>query len=243
MLRWTRPGTVWAMDFATPPSPIDGVYPVTLLVRDLASGEQLMALPCPEATARVVQDALAALFLEHGAPLVIKMDNDTAFHANETSAFFGDQHVVVLFSPPHWPQYNGSIEAGVGSMKTRAHHESARHGRPGEWTCDDMEAARLQANETARPHGRKGPTPDEPWATRTAPSDPERTGFLLCVADHWTAEYDILGLLPGVRPDAKQLATIMRTAVVRALLEKRLLEIGRTRITPLFLRAKTARIT
>src|SRR5262249_61038475 len=45
-LRWTRPGSVWAMDFTEPPAPIDGEYRYLLLIRDLASGRQLLALPC-----------------------------------------------------------------------------------------------------------------------------------------------------------------------------------------------------
>jgi hypothetical protein len=44
-LRWTTPGAVWAMDFATPLHPIEGHYQRLLVVRDLASGYQLMALP------------------------------------------------------------------------------------------------------------------------------------------------------------------------------------------------------
>jgi len=37
---------------------------------------------------------------------------------------------------------------------------------PGTWTCEDVEAARLQANETARPQRLHGPTPEEVWRQR-----------------------------------------------------------------------------
>ena len=40
-LQWQRPGMVWAMDYAEPPTPIDGVYQAVFSVRDLASGRQL----------------------------------------------------------------------------------------------------------------------------------------------------------------------------------------------------------
>ncbi len=50
-LLWHRPGTVWAMDYAEPPLPIDGVYRALLSVRDLASGKQLAWLPVPAPTA------------------------------------------------------------------------------------------------------------------------------------------------------------------------------------------------
>lgn len=243
VLCWTKAGAVWAMDFAEPPTPIDGEYGYVLLVRDLASGFQLLTLPGPAPTSPVVVDALEALFAAHGAPLVIKMDNGAAFIARETQAFLDRHHVMALISPPYLPSYNGSIEAGVGSFKTRAHHEAARNGRPGEWTCDDAEAARLQANDLSRPRGQKGPTPDEAWAAREPIDDKERLEFLVRTAEHWLDEYGTLGLLPGIKPDRKTHNSIQRTAIVRALIDRRLLEIGRSRITPLYLRMKTARIT
>ena len=42
-------GTVWAVDFAQAPQPIDGVYPYLLAVRDLASSKQLLWLPVEHA--------------------------------------------------------------------------------------------------------------------------------------------------------------------------------------------------
>lgn len=58
-----------------------------------------------------------------------------------------------LLSPLGMLTYNGSCEAGIGLSKTRAHHPAAGHGRPGGWGGDDVEAARAQANETARTRG------------------------------------------------------------------------------------------
>lgn len=49
------------------------------------------------------------------------------------------RHVTLLLSPPFFPSYNGAIEAGIGSLKTRAHLEAARHGHSCEWNCDDLE--------------------------------------------------------------------------------------------------------
>ena len=150
-LTWECPGRVWAMDFTEPPMPVDGIYPYILAVRDLASGNQLTALPSGTKEATVVADALEAFFIECGAPLVIKCDNDSSFTSAEVAEVLKRWPVLLLLSPPATPEYNGACEAGIGSLKTRAHHESARNNRPGEWTCDDVEGARLQANETARP--------------------------------------------------------------------------------------------
>jgi hypothetical protein len=66
-------------------------------------------------------------------------------------------------------------------MKGRTHHESSRQGRPGEWTWEDAEAARLQANETARPWGSSGPTPEEVWASRRPIEAEERAAFAAAV--------------------------------------------------------------
>jgi hypothetical protein len=35
--------------------------------------------------------------------------------------------VFALLSPPRLPRYNGSVEAGNGSVKTRVRQEAARH--------------------------------------------------------------------------------------------------------------------
>jgi hypothetical protein len=176
-LTWTRPGTVWAIDFAQPPAPVDGVFTRLLAVRDLASGLQLLWLPVEAETADAAADALAALFAEHGPPLVLKSDNGSPFIADRVRALLAAHDVIHLLSPAYTPQYNGSVEAGNGSMKTRTHHQSARHDRPGEWTSDDAGAARLSANRTARPWGHAGPTPDEAWAGRRPTTPGERAAF------------------------------------------------------------------
>jgi hypothetical protein len=112
---------------------------------------------------------------------VVKTDNGSAFVASEFEALLAARGVWQLFSPPRMPRYNGSCAAGIGSLKARTHHESARQGRPGEWTCEDAEAARLQANETARPWGSNGPTPAGAWAARRPIEPAERTAFSAAV--------------------------------------------------------------
>jgi hypothetical protein len=124
-LRWTRPGTVWAIDFTEPPMPVDGVYERVLLVRDLASGKQLLALPCRGEGSEVVLSALQHLFARHGPPLVLKSDNGSAFTSREVQARLHLSGVFSLLSPPRTPEYNGSIEAGIGSLEVRAFYESA----------------------------------------------------------------------------------------------------------------------
>jgi hypothetical protein len=177
VLHWPSAGRVWAIDFTGPLAPVDGQYPYLLAVRDLASGQQLLWLPTADPTAAVTTNALASLFATHGAPLVLKSDNGSAFIAGTTRKLLDEFGVEKLFSPPGMPKYNGSIEAGIGSLKTRTENHAARHGRPGQWTWDDVEAARWEANATARPHGLNGPTPDQRWAARQLIGEEERTLF------------------------------------------------------------------
>jgi transposase InsO family protein len=182
VLEWTTPGRVWAMDFADPPAPVDGRFPNLLAVRDLASGRQLLWQPLPAATADAARSALASLVARHGPPLLVKSDNGSAFGAAPVAELFAEIGVESLFSPPRMPSYNGAIEAGIGSLKTRTEAHAARHDRPGQWTWDDAEAARAEANATARLRGPTGPSPDQSWATRQPVTADERTRFRETVA-------------------------------------------------------------
>jgi transposase InsO family protein len=231
VLRWLWPGTVWAMDFTEPPARVDGTYKAILLVRDLASGNDLLSLPSHAQSAEVVCAALQALFALYGAPLVIKSDNGSAFDAEATRELLRASGVLQLLSPPGTPSYNGSCEAGIGGLKTRAHHEAARHGRPGEWTCDDVEAARCIGNATARPRGHAGPTPDAAWRDR-APIPSHARGALHQTVIRLTTEVgdDLMHGMHSTRPAPWLAASIERIAITRALLEHGHLELRRRRI-------------
>jgi hypothetical protein len=183
ILHWQVPGSVWAADFAQAPQPIDGRYPYLLAVRDLASGRQLLWLPVMLANSDAILRALASLFALYGAPLILKTDNGSPFAAAFLS-LVSHPSPLFLFSPPYTPAYNGSIEAGIGSLKTRTETHASRHGRPGFWTFDDAAAAQAEANATARPQGPSGPTPDELWQTRPTIAAAQRALFHATVDRH-----------------------------------------------------------
>jgi len=222
VLRWTRPGSVWAMDFAEPPLPVDGYYKYLFAVRDLASGMQLLWLPVADESARTAIAALEMLFRQYGPPLVLKSDNGSAFIADQTARLLAGWGVWHLRSPPEWPAYNGACEAGIGSMKTRTHHESSRYGRAGEWTCEDVQAARLQANETARPRGLNGPTPVEAWQERQGISIKQRLAFARTVLRREEGS-------SAIEPGPREAAALRRTAIGQALVAHGLLEYRRER--------------
>ena len=133
VLHWQSPGLVWAADFTEPSRwglsptlpPIAGCWPYVLAVRDLASGCMLAWQPLPALTEEVTREVLARLFALHGAPLVLKMDNGSAFRAAVFQEFLEGSGVIPLYSPPSCPMYNGAIEAAIGSLKKRT-EEHAR---------------------------------------------------------------------------------------------------------------------
>ena len=176
-LNWQLPGAVWAMDFSEPCQRIDGVDSYLFAVRNLASHQQLLWLPVRDVTAPTAIEALSMLFALHGAPLVLKADNGSAFIAAATQDFLLGHGVNLLFSPPHTPEYNGSIEAAIGSMKTRTERYAAHAGHPGYWTLDDVTAAQIEANASARPKGETGPTPNDQWQARRSITAAERALF------------------------------------------------------------------
>lgn len=218
------------MDHLDAPAPVDGQYRRVLSVRDLATGQHLLALPVVEATARSTADALRALFREHGPPLVIKSDNGSALTAGEVPGVLREANVVHLRSPPGLPQYNGSCEAGVGALKTRAHHAAARYDRPGEWTCDDVESARLQANELGRPKGLRGPTPARAWAARAPLDVEERRRLEAELAKQTLAERETRGYKRDAVPSGEEEASLLRIAISRALVALDILRFRRRHI-------------
>jgi transposase InsO family protein len=175
LVRWHRPGRVWAMDFSEAPQPIEGAYRYVLHVRDLASQYHLAALPVARPTASAVCDLLRALCAITDAPLVLKVDNGAAFVSRELRDWARRCGTQLLYSPPCCPRYNGAIEASIASITTRAHHAAAAADHPESWTCDDVEAARASANAVVRrPSGR---TAETSWRTASRITAVERRRF------------------------------------------------------------------
>jgi transposase InsO family protein len=239
VLHWTRPGSVWAADFHGPRPPVDGVYPDLLAVRDLASGRQLLWLPVRDVGAATLIPQLIGLFAIHGAPLVLKCDNGSAFGSGATQTLLQHFRVKSLYSPPRLPSYNGSIEAGIGSLTTRTEQHAGRRGYPGEWTWDDVEAGRLEANACARPRGPLGPSPDDLWAERTPVCSEERDRFTDMLA-RLQEEAAVQGGPMDYNLTDRQRRAMDRRLISRALVELGYLYYTRRLISPPITRRKAA---
>jgi transposase InsO family protein len=242
LLHWSAPGRVWAIDFHGPRPPVDGLYPDLLAVRDLASGRQLAWLPVPDQTAATAVAALTSLFVAHGAPLVLKSDNGSAFGAKEVQRLCDQFGVRNLFSPPAMPRYNGSIEAGIGSLTTRTEQAARRRGHPGAWTYDDAVVARLEANTTARPRGVNGPCPDELWSARTPITQAERDAFQQTLRRLRSELEATMESPPPLSRTEMEERAIDRQAIRRALVEHGHLRYARRRIYPPIRQQKAAGI-
>lgn len=219
-LRWSRPGAVWAADYTKTPLRVDGIERDVLAVRDLASGFQLLALPAEHGDAATTRKALAFLFAEHGAPLVIKSDNGSHFTAAEVRALLDAHEVLHLRSPAGTPTYNGACESGIGWLKARATQLAVGDDRDG-LSAGDLVCAMDLGNEGLRRVGGTEQTPAQVWAARQPITREERAALRRAFAPHESAARVALGL-----PAEGQLEDDVRAAVERAAIGDALHDLG-----------------
>lgn len=241
-LHWTRAGAVWALDFSKPACKIDGCFSHLAAVRDLASSRQLSALPTYDEQSSSLVRLLDGLVAWSGSPLVIKLDNGPAMRSEELKRWASQHGILLLYSPPGTPEYNGAAEAGIGSIATRTFHRAARNGRPARWTCDDVFAAMHEANDTQRTWDAEGASPTDRWESRMAISDDERERFMNCYRAHLQRERRACGIDAGVRLQHYEQAAVDRLAITRALIEHGYLDIRRRRIPLRVSKRKVRRI-
>jgi transposase InsO family protein len=247
VLHWQTPGYVWAADFTEPsrfgltPSlpPIAGCYRYVLAVRDLASGYLLAWQALPDLTEEVTRAALGRLFAQQGSPLVLKVDNGSAFRAAGFKGLLEAAGVIPLYSPPACPMYNGAIEAAIGSLKKRTEAQAREQGRDSCWELADLAAALAVAN-ASHPRRLNGRTPTSVWEARTPPSPLARAVFALTVDRHRFLVRSDLGIDQEESLDHWRQSAVDRQAIERALVEHGHLLFTRRRL-PLTIRtAKVA---
>lgn len=235
-LNWMRSGAVWAMDIFYPPKPIDGQFPYVLVVRDLATGCNLLAQPLPNREMTGIVQALEFLFGTLPKPLVLKSDNE--FDADLFAQCLQRHKVFHLLSPPQFPRYNGAAEAGIGSLKTRTFFEAARNNRPCDWTCDDLEAGRCRINELSRPKGFLVSSPEEAFRHVRPITQTTWDSFALAVENFKVEARKRLGLLEKlVEQDALSRSdrnAVLRLALALALVDQGFLSVRRKRFSPPF---------
>jgi hypothetical protein len=214
-----------------------------LAVRDLASGQQLAWRAVADVTAATAWAELEWLLLVHGAPLVLKSANGSAFRAGSWKRNLARWGVWPLYSPAGMPSYNGAIESSIGALKKRTAFQAERAGHGGVWTEADLERARELSNEVTRRHGQRGATAAEWWGSRRVVTGPERESFAARVREREAAARGAAGIALGVELEHYEQAALHRGVLPEVLQESGLLLITRRRLPQRFYGRKMAIIT
>lgn len=225
VLHGQTPGRVWAADFTEPSRygaartlpPIAGSYPYVLAVRDLASGAMLAWQALPALTEEVSRVNFGHLFALHGAPLVLKVDNGSAFRAWAFQEYLEVSGVIPLYSPPACPGYNGAIEAAIGSLKKRIEDQAWAEGHSRRWELADLAAAQEAASHPRRLNGR---TPTSVWESRTVIDPLERVVFALTLDRQPFGVRNERGINQEELLDHWRQSAVDRHAIERALVER-----------------------
>jgi hypothetical protein len=225
-LTWHRWGAVWAVDFTRAPCVVAGVSRYLVAVRDVAGREALTAQPVHAESACEALSVLHALFERHGAPLVLKMDNGSAFIAEAMQAFLEAHDVVPLYSPPRLPEYNGCVEAGNTWLKLDAQWSAMRHSRADAWAEEDLQHALARSLDRAALRKRSRPL------DRTPITAEERAEFLRELAGSRAAWQRRLELADYETLNRLDKAKLDRKAVPAALEQMQYLTVTRRRVTP-----------
>jgi hypothetical protein len=164
--------------------------------------------------------------------LVLKSDNGAGFIWGGHAPLPGGLARAAALLAPYTPEYNGTIEAGNGGLKTRTREEAARQGRAGHWTADDTEAARRMANELVYPDGPLGLTRHERFRSAPPTLFAARAAFGRTAAHEQIQERLKQGYPLDTDLGHAAQAQIDREAISSALVEHGYLTFTRRSITP-----------
>ena len=117
---WNMPGTVWAIDGTWLEQCVEGCGRRALIVVELHSKKTLALESVSGERAVEVERVLAALIEKHGAPLVLKLDNGSAFISLRIAVFCALRGITLMHSPPRRPAFNGTCEVSGRWAKRRA---------------------------------------------------------------------------------------------------------------------------
>jgi hypothetical protein len=126
-ITWRVPGLVWSLDDA---ELARFAHRRLYLhqVQDLASRYKFTPWVGKQVLGETVAVHLEQLFLQYGAPLVLKRDNGSNLNQQAVDAVLARYLVMPLNSPPHYPPYNGGMECAVRELKTPLRKKILAHG-------------------------------------------------------------------------------------------------------------------
>lgn len=109
-LAWLVLGAVWAIDGTWLDRPVPPLGRRALVVTEMCSRRTLCLRSVAGERAEAVEQILEELFTRHGAPLVLKLDNGSAFVSRRLRRFCQRWGVVLMHSPVRRPRWNGTCE-------------------------------------------------------------------------------------------------------------------------------------
>jgi len=149
---------------------------------------------------------------------VLKVDNGSAWRGHEVQAVLLKWMVLMLFSPPYTPEYNGSIESGIGAAKERTQERSERRGAPGVWSWEDVEGARQEGNLFGSSPFAPNRSPEQVWQSREPIRQEEREALAHAVMRIETeVQQETAGQCGGAGQEAPSKEGIWRAVLSRAL--------------------------
>lgn len=132
---------MWAIDGAWLDAPVGSSGRRALIVVEMESKGVLALRSVPGERASAAIECLEQLVEQHGAPLVLKLDNGSAFIAARMAAFAQKHGIVLLHSPVRRPSYNGTCEVSGRWAKRRAMAAAIARDAPGSLLPEDLDAA------------------------------------------------------------------------------------------------------
>ncbi len=135
-LIWHVPGAVWAIDGTWMDRPVDGRSRRALIVVELHSRDVLALQAVPGERASAVIALLRRRIEQHGAPLVLKADNGSAFIAACVARFSRRHGIALMHSPVRRPRWNGTCEVSGRWAKRNALAAMERRGSITLSQCD-----------------------------------------------------------------------------------------------------------
>jgi Integrase core domain len=140
-LHWHMAGAVWAIDGTWFDQPVGVNGRRALVVVELHSRRTLCVDSVRGERARAVIACLQRLIAKHGAPLVLKADNGSAFIAKCLARLCRRHGITLMHSPVRRPQWNGTCEVSGRWAKRRAVAAANLRGSPDRLCQADLDCA------------------------------------------------------------------------------------------------------
>ena len=140
-LHWHALGAVWAIDGTWFDQPVVPLGRRALVIVELASRQTLCVESVPGERAAAVVPCLERLIAQHGAPLVLKADNGSAFVSRQLAELCLRHGVTLMHSPVRRPSWNGTCEVSGRWAKERATAAARQRGSPDQLCQADLDCA------------------------------------------------------------------------------------------------------